>query len=180
MDNDWNSLAVLGLREGQGASLTAVNLAIGLAMDRRVSVLLVDLNLRSPAIHEFFDYMPSVGFQDYFLDLVDFPQLLFNPGIQRLVVLASEDRVEHSSEFLLSTKMSMLIEEIRNRYPNRIVIFDFPPLLDADDAIACRRYFDAALLVLKDGVTQRKDLSLASELLGDKSVLGTVLTGVGA
>lgn len=174
--NGWNSLAVMAMRQGEGATLTAVNLAISLALDPRVSVLLVDLNLRQPGVHKYFGYSPSVGLQDYCMGLVNFSQLLMNPGIDRLVVLANEDRMEQSSEFLTASRVAGLIEDIKGRYANRVILFDFPPLLEADDALACMHYFDAGLLVINDGRTGSNDLKSASLLLGDKPILGSVLT----
>ena len=175
MKNHWNSLAVFGLRSQHGATLTAVNLAMSLALDPRVSVLLVDMNLRAPSIHRYFNVTPNVGLKDYDQGLVDIPELLFNPGIDRLVALLNKDRLDQSSEFLASERMSELVSDIRRRYANRVIIFDFPPMLEADDLLACLGYFDAGLLVLNEGSTHKSDCILASQLLGDKPLLGTIL-----
>ncbi len=71
--------------------------------------------------------------------------------------------------------MVELVEELKARYPSRIVLFDLPPVLPCDDVIAFAPYVDAALLVVEDGKTQESELKRAVELLDSINILGTVL-----
>jgi Mrp family chromosome partitioning ATPase len=64
---------------------------------------------------------------------------------------------------------------LKSRYPERIVLYDLPPVLVADDAIAFLRHVDACLLVIEDGATAKGDLIQALELLPPAKLLGTVL-----
>ena len=73
--------------------------------------------------------------------------------------------------------MGELVTEMRNRYTNRVLIFDLPPVLLADDALAFSRHIQAALLVVNERHTKRDDVTRALELLRDTPVLGTVLNG---
>jgi protein-tyrosine kinase len=63
------------------------------------------------------------------------------------------------------------------RYKDRVLIFDLPPVLHADDALAFSRHVQAALLVVGDGTTQRAEVKRTLELLKDLPILGTVLNG---
>ena len=81
----------------------------------------------------------------------------------------------NSAELLSSPKMAQLVDELKTRYPSRIVLFDTPALLSNADTLAFSPYVDAALLVIEDGKTSREDVTRAVELLRQTNVLGTVL-----
>ena len=74
-----------------------------------------------------------------------------------------------------SSKMMELVQELKKRYPSRIVLFDLPPLLSAADALAFSPFVDATLLVVEEGKTQREDVSRAAELLSSTHLIGAVL-----
>ena len=173
--NHWNALAVVSANHDEGKTVTAINLALSLAQEVNHTVLLVDLNLHTPAVHRYFDHNPRYGLSDYLLDGVELKDILFNPGVDRLVVLPAGDGLANSSEMLSSPKMTALVEELKARYPSRIVLFDLPPLLSADDALVFSPYVDAALVVIEDGATEREELLRAVELLGDTPIIGAVL-----
>jgi len=68
-----------------------------------------------------------------------------------------------------------LVEELKSRYPSRIVLFDLPPLLSTADALAFSPYVDAALLVIEEGKTRADEAKQSLGLLGSTNVIGTVL-----
>ena len=175
-ENNWNVLAVTSPGEDEGKTLTAINLAISLAMEVSYTVLLVDANLRHPSIHEHLGMPAGKGLSDYLLDDVPLPELLVHPeNLEHVVILPGGRAVQNSAELLNSPKMQHLVEELKNRYPSRVVIFDLPPVLSAADALAFSPYVDAALLVLEEGKTAQDDAKRALELLDCTNVLGTVL-----
>ncbi|MCB1797287.1 MAG: CpsD/CapB family tyrosine-protein kinase [Gammaproteobacteria bacterium] len=173
--NNWRALAVTSPNEGAGKTLTAINLAISMAREANHTVLLVDLDLKRPSIHRYLWQEKLPGISDHILEDTPLPELLVNPGIERLVVLPGHKALTHSSEMLSSPKMVNLVEDLKNRYPSRLVIFDMPPMLACDDVLAFSPYFDAALLVVAEGDTQKGDLKKSLELLGKTELLGTVL-----
>lgn len=174
-ENRWTSVAITGPASGCGKTLTSINLAISLAMEVNHTVLLVDLDLRKPSVHEYFGYRPEAGLSDYLLHDVPIRQMLFTPSIERLVVLPGREEVQNSSEMLRSPKMLALVEEIKNRYPDRLVVFDLPPILAVDDALAFAPYTDTMLMVAEAGSTSRDDLQKALDVLKSVPVIGTVL-----
>jgi capsular exopolysaccharide synthesis family protein len=173
--NGWNSLAITSPATGCGKTLTAINLAISLAMELVHTVLLVDLDLRNPTSHRYFGLEPEYGLSDYLLHNVPVEDILFSPSLDRLVVLPGRESVRNSSEMLKSPGMVALVKELKTRYPDRLVIFDLPPLLAVDDALAFAPYTDAMLMVAENGATQREDLERALTILKDTPVIGTVL-----
>ncbi|HJT21010.1 MAG TPA: CpsD/CapB family tyrosine-protein kinase [Nitrospira sp.] len=178
--HEWNVLGVTSPGHGEGKTLTAVNLAVSLAMETTQTVLLVDSNLRDPGVHQVFGLENSPGLADYLLDNEPVEDLLLHPGIGRFVLLPAGRAVPDSTEVLTSPKMLALVEEFKHRYPARIVIFDLPPLLHTADVLAFSPYTDALLLVVEEGSTTVEELQRALLLVKDsRPVVGTVLNKAG-
>ncbi|MEO7385709.1 MAG: CpsD/CapB family tyrosine-protein kinase [Gammaproteobacteria bacterium] len=174
-NNGWTSVAVTGPASGCGKTLTAINLAVSLAMEVTHTVLLVDLDLRRPSVHRYFGYEPELGLSDYLTTDLPLHQLLFTPHIDRLVVLPGRNVVANSAEMLRSPRMVALVNELKTRYPDRLVVFDLPPILAADDALAFSPYTDCFLMVAESGGTKKDDLQKAFEILKNTPLVGTVL-----
>ena len=175
-DKGWNSLAITSPGDNEGKTLTAVNLAISLAMEVDYTVLLVDADLRQPSVHTYFGIDAQHGLSDYLTDDKPLSELLVHPAeIPHLVLLPGGRPLANSSEMLNSPKMSRLVSELKKRYPTRIILFDLPPLLSTADAMAFIPHVDAALLVLEEGKTQADAVKRAVGLLQGTNLLGTVL-----
>jgi len=175
-EKNWNTLAITSPGSGAGKSLTAINLAMSLAREVDNTVLLIDANLRSPKLDKFFDFHTEYGLSDYLLQDKPLGEMLVNPeGVSRFVVLPAGRAIANSSEMLSSPKMQRLVEEVKHRYPSRIVIFDLPPLLESSDALAFIPNADATLVVIEEGKTKEAELKQAFELLQGNEVLGTIL-----
>jgi protein-tyrosine kinase len=173
----WRTLAVTSPGPREGKTLTAINLGISLALEANQTVLLVDADLRQPSVHTYFGFDVEYGLRDYLIDAVPLEQLLVNPEMRRLVILPGGAPLANSSEVLSSPVMLRLVQEVKRRYPSRLVIFDLPPVLTSDDVLAFAPYVDAALLVVEEGKTQRDDAARAAELLqaANHNLIGTVL-----
>ena len=179
-ENGWNVLGITSPNRQEGKTLTAVNLAISLAMDTTQTVLLVDADFTNPSAHLAFGIEECGGLVDYLLDSIPVEQLLIHPGIGRFVLMPAGRAIQNSAEALTSPKMASLVEEFKHRYPSRIVLFDLPPLLNTADVLAFAPYTDALLLVVEDGRTSREDVERALQLVkGSTPVLGTVLNKTG-
>ena len=178
-EKGWNSLAITSPGENEGKTLTAINLAISLSMEVEHTVLLVDADLRHPRVHEYFGMRPTSGLSDYLTADAPLEQMLLHPGIGGFVILPGGKPLRNSSEMLGASKMAQLVQELKTRYPERIVLFDLPPLLSVADALAFSPYVDAALLVVEEGKTSRDDVVRAAELLSGTNLLGTVLNKSG-
>ena len=175
-EKNWNSLAVTSPGINEGKTLTAINLAISLAMEVNYTVLLVDADLRHPGVHNYFGIDAEHGLSDYLTADRPLSELLVHPeGIPGFVILPGGKPLENSAEMLSSPKMVRLVEELKSRYPSRIILFDLPPILSAADALAFSPYVDAALLVIEEGKTQAEDAKRAIDLLQGTNVIGTVL-----
>jgi Mrp family chromosome partitioning ATPase len=173
-----NSLAVVGAAADTGKTLTAINLAITIAADPERTALLVDLDLRKPSVHRRFGIEPVAGIDDCLRGSRALTDALVRVGgYERLVLLPARERSLDSSELLSSRRTQELILEMRSRYRDRVVMFDLPPVLQADDALAFARHVQAVLVVVGEGKTLRADLLRTLELLRDVPIIGTVLNG---
>ena len=172
---EWNTLAITSAGAGEGKTITAINLAISLAMGVDRTVLLVDADLRAPRLHSVLGLPQGPGLSDYLISDVPLEQILVHPSIGKLVVLPGGKALTNSSEMLASRKMASLVQELKTRYSTRYVIFDLPPLLNAADALAFSPMADAVLLVVEDSKTRREDVARAAQLLGRQNLLGLVL-----
>ena len=175
-DNNWKSLAITSVDEGAGKTTTAINLGISIAKEVEYTVLVIDANLRNPALHQYFGVKPKYGLSDYLTSDLALSDLLIKPeNINHFVVLPGGTPVANSSELLASPKMTALVDEIKDRYPKRIIIFDLPAVLGVADTLSFAPSVDAALVVVEDDVTKESDLKDAIELLSVTNVIGTVL-----
>jgi Mrp family chromosome partitioning ATPase len=174
----WNTLAILSAGPDEGKTFTAINLAIAIAADRDATALLVDLDLRFPRLYRRFGFLPTVGVEDCLRGEATLPEAIVAlQGYPGLTLLPARGPVEHSSELISSSGARALFRGIKERYPNRIVIYDLPPVLATDDALSFVPQVDAALMVVGEARTQRDDLQRCLELLRDTPLLGTVLNG---
>lgn len=179
-ENGWNVVGVTSPGYGEGKTLTAVNLAVSLAMETTQTVLLVDSDLQDPTVHQVFGLKDCLGLADYLLDDQPVEDLLMHPGIGRFVLLPGGRAISNSTEILTSPKMLSLVEELKHRYPSRVVIFDLPPLLHTADVLAFSPYTDALLMVVEEGKTTGEELQRALSLVkNSRPVLGTVLNKAG-
>jgi protein-tyrosine kinase len=173
-----NSLAVVGTAADTGKTLTAINLAIAIAADPERTALLIDLDLRKPSIHRRFGIEPLIGIDDCLRRARPLKDAMVRlGGYERLVVLPARERCGDSSELLATRHTEEMILEMRQRYKDRVLIFDLPPVLQADDALAFARHAQAALVVVGEGRTRRDDVLRTLELLADLPIIGTVLNG---
>jgi Mrp family chromosome partitioning ATPase len=174
----WNTLAVLSPGPDEGKTFTAINLAIAIAANRDSTALLVDLDLRFPRIYRRLGFLPTAGIEDCLRGQAKLSDALVAvEGYPSLMLLPARGPVAHSSELISGATARALFREIKVRYPNRIVIYDLPPVLATDDAISFLPQVDAALMVVGDGRTHRDDLLRCLEMLKDTPILGTVLNG---
>ena len=170
----WKTLAVTGTCPNEGKTLTAINLSINLAWHLTTSVVLVDMDLRSPSIHRYLGIDTRFGLMDYLNGDVPLVRAGVRPGIERLGVIMNDRPVANASELLSAPETVGLIEEVK-RGDDRIAIFDLPPVFAGDDVLAFAPLVDAVLIVLSQGTTKRTTLVALRELLQNVNVIGTVL-----
>jgi non-specific protein-tyrosine kinase len=170
-----NTLMVSSSVPGEGKTLTAINLAFTFAKEFKQTVLLVDCDLRKQRIHEYLGYASDTGLIDYLLDDKPVSDLITWPGIEKLTIISGGRTTTGSSELLGSPRMKELVEDMKARYPDRIIIFDVPPILSAADALAFAPIVDHVMIVVRAGNTPMPEVKKSLQLLPQEKVIGLVL-----
>jgi non-specific protein-tyrosine kinase len=175
MEQGKNTFLVTSANPGEGKTLTSINLAISFSHQLNKTVLLVDTDIRKPAIHKFFGLGDRPGLSDYLIGKARIQDVLINPGLDRFVILPGGKPLTNSTELLASPRMTFLLNEMKQRYENRFIIFDSAPVLTSADPMVLSNHVDGILIVVEAEKTKREDVKKVLEVMHDKPVIGTVL-----
>jgi protein-tyrosine kinase len=171
-----STLGVVSAINGEGKTLTAVNLALSLAAEPNQTVLLVDLDLRRPAVARTLGLAAPRGLESWFgADEPTKNVCYCLEGVERLHVLPTLTPMSGSSEVLASIHTRKLFNDLKGRDPGRMLIVDLPPVLLSDDALTVAPLLDAVVLVVNERRTRREDVVRVVDLLGNTRIVGTVL-----
>ncbi|WP_027178097.1 polysaccharide biosynthesis tyrosine autokinase [Maridesulfovibrio bastinii] len=173
--NHHNVIMVTSAAQGEGKSLTALNLAISIARELDQFALLVDTDMRNPSLHKYLGMEMTRGLSDHLMKNVPVHELFIKPGLDKLTFLPAGEPIRGSTEILGSPKLQELIVEMKQRYPDRYVIFDCPDLLHAPDALVFSTYVDGIIFVVEAGKTSRENVMKALNLLEGRNIIGLVL-----
>ena len=171
----FNVIGVTAASPGEGKTLTAINFAFSLAQDVNHQVVLLDLDLRRPSVHEYLDISPPKDLFDLLDGSAKLEEVLVCPNANRMAVITCQSPIRDSSEVLSSPEMASLIHQLKSLGQNTITVVDLPPALASDDVIAISPLMDALMLVVAQGQCRRDDLREAEELLREYEILGVVL-----
>jgi protein-tyrosine kinase len=174
--NGLNTVGVVSAINGEGKTLTAINLALSLAAEPNQTVMLVDLDLRRPSVAATLGIAPDFGLESWFGGDDPTRRVCYAlEGIERLYVLPTLSPVSSSSETLAGLGTRRLLTELKDRDAGRLLIVDLPPVLLSDDALMVAPLLDAVVLVVNERKTKREDVARVIELLGNTRIVGTVL-----
>jgi protein-tyrosine kinase len=174
-DNGWNTLAITSPSPECGKTVVALNLALSIAKQTDKTALIVDFDLRRPRIAQYLGLKPEKSLFDYLERETEIKDILINPGLPRLVVLPNTIPIKNSAETLTSRRIKSLVQDLKSRYESRIVIYDLPPLMAGDDAIAFMPQVDCVLLVVASGETKPVEVKEARRQIQSTNLLGVVL-----
>ncbi len=174
-ENGWRTLAITSPSVDSGKTVVSINLAISIAQQTHRTALLVDFDLRRPSVASTLGLNRSISLNDVLEERVDLGDALVNPGVERFVVLPTNRAVSHASETLSSAKVGALIGDLRERYSDRIVIFDLPPVLAADDVMTLLPRVDCVLMVIGSGISTQSEVEEAMNRVSKANLLGVVL-----
>lgn len=170
-------LMVTSAFPGEGKSFVAINLALSIAAERDHKVLLVDADVARPSIPKVLGFEAGAGIMDCLIDdKLDLASLALQTDIEKLAIIPSGRRHEQSTELLASASMSRLLDQISARFPDRVVIFDSPPLLVTTEARVLAQYMGQIIVVVEAGKTPRAAVTEAlSTVDGTAEVIGMLL-----
>lgn len=174
-----NLIMVTSALPGEGKTFMAVNLAISIAMELDTTVLLVDADVARPAIPERLGVATDHGLLDLLtrkdLDVAD---VMMRTNIERLSLLPAGSPHSRATELLASEAMARLIEELAGRYPDRVLIFDAPPLLSSTESRVLATHMGQVVLVVEADRTPQASVKSALDTIEDCPVVMTVLNKI--
>lgn len=151
---------------GEGKTYCAMNLAIALAAERGLEVVLVDADVVQPSITDRLGIEAGEGLMDALADPAIQPEsLVIRTDIEGLFVLPAGRATSRDAEYLASTRTAEVLDRLTQGAPDRILIFDTPPALAASPAAELAKHVGQALLVVRADETSRAALEDAQQLL---------------
>ncbi len=171
-----NLILVSSSRPGEGKTFTSVNLALSIALEQDKTVLLVDADVLRPNVSRTLEISVPRGLTDYLSsDSVDVTDIMYSTNVERLKLIAAGKPHHLSTELLASDKMAALVAEFASRYPDRIVIFDAPPLLGVNETSVLAGMCGQAVIVLEENKTKLNELEKAISMLPPDLATGFVI-----
>ena len=162
---------------GEGKTYVATNLSVSIALGINEYVLLVDCDLRHPSVHTMFGYPNSEGVHDHLTGKRELKDLIVRTKIEKLSLLPAGTQVLNPSELLSSESMRQSVEELKDRYEDRFIIFDSTPSQVASEANVLANYVDGIIFVIMAQRSHREVIQKSIEDLGKEKVLGIVFNG---
>lgn len=172
-------IQVTSAHSGEGKTFCALNLALSLAAEAGVEVLLVDADFANPELPTMLGLRSEAGLMDVLADpALAIEDFVIRTDIPRLALLPAGQASPHDAEYLGSGQMDALIAALVSARPERILIFDSPPLLAASAASILAAHVDQTLLVVRADRTTEAALRDAAGLLGGSARVSLLLNGV--
>jgi len=145
-----NVILVTSSNPSEGKTFCTINLALSIATEQDVTVLLVDADFSKPEILNRLGIKGGRGLMDVVADgKVDVGDCLVRTNIPNLVLLPAGRQHNLTTELLASERMANMVAEISARYPDRIVIFDSPPVLASSAASVLALYMGQTVFVIE-------------------------------
>lgn len=171
-----NLIMVTSALPDEGKTFVAVNLAMSLAMEVDCRVLLVDADVLAPSIPEVLGIEPAKGLMDVLTGAgAPLQDSLLGTNVERLRLLLAGTPHTNASEFLASEAMGGLLSELSGRYPDRIVVFDSPPLLATTESRVMATHMGQVILTVEAQRTSQTALESALSTVESCPVVYTLL-----
>jgi protein-tyrosine kinase len=157
---------------GEGKTFTSINLALSMALDRDISVLLIDADVAKPHITRTFGVESEPGLLDTLRDeTISVDSLILDTDVPGLSILPSGRKSDTAAELLASHRMAQTMAGLAASDPNRIVLIDSSPLLLTNESRVLSHVVGQIVMVVRAGMTPQRAVLDALDHLGeDKSV----------
>jgi protein-tyrosine kinase len=162
-----------------GKTFTSINLALSMARERDVSVLLIDADAPKSRISDVFGLRGEPGLVDALADeSLDVESLIVGTNVRGLSILPAGKFVENATELLASARMEQIAARLVERYPQRLALFDSAPLLVSSEARVLLRIPGQVVIVVRVDVTPRQAALNAARQVDKSKLRGLVLNHV--
>ena len=171
-----NTIMVTSALPEEGKTTISVNLAMSIAAEEDVRVLLVDADFIKPDALRQLGVSSEKGLIDVLQDPhMDVSDIMLRTDTDKLTLIPSGKLHDRCTELLASARMSEIISELATRYEDRILIFDSPPVLATTESVALASHMGQIVFVVQAERTRRQLVDSALELIGGRDNVGLVL-----
>jgi protein-tyrosine kinase len=171
-----NLIMIASGMPGSGKTFCAVNLAYSIAFERELNVLLVDADVSKPQISREFGLADAPGLIDLLVDEKrDLGDVLVRTDLEGIVLLPAGAKHPRATELLASDRMGRIATELANRYADRILVLDSPPLLVTSEAQVLATHVGQIVLVVEAGKTTEQVLAQTLETLDPDKTVNLIL-----
>lgn len=161
---------------GEGKTFTSINLALSMALEKDISVLLVDADVAKPHVSTIFGLNKDLGLLDLLRDEhLDMDAAILATDIPRLSILPAGRPSDTATELLASVRMQQIAESLAQADPNRVILFDSPPLLLTSESRVLAMIAGQITMVVRAASTPQRAVLDALDMLGDAKPIGLVL-----
>lgn len=172
---NWRRVAITSPGRQCGKTTVCLNLAYSLARQRDIRVMVVELDLRQPAIARILGIRPTTDFADVLAVKAKVGDSIQRMG-DNLAFAVPKKVTRNPAELLQSVHAAHVIDAIEKRYQPDVMIFDMPPMLVADDTLAFSDQLDCALLVGAAETTSIDEIARCKQGLEDRTnLIGVIL-----
>ncbi|MFD2167346.1 XrtA-associated tyrosine autokinase [Thalassotalea euphylliae] len=174
--NNSNLIMVSSANPNEGKTFVSINLALSIALEQDKTVLLIDADVLRPSIHRELEFENSTGLLDYLCgDTDDVSQIIYSTNLNNLKIMPAGKAHHLTNELLASDRMATLSKELSSRYPDRLVIFDCPPLLGVTETPVLASLVGQAAVVVEESKTKLETIKRATSSLNEDLAIGFVL-----
>jgi protein-tyrosine kinase len=159
--NHANLIMVTSALPGEGKTFTAINLAMSIAAELDNSVMLVDADVARPSLLRTFGLPVGPGLLDLLQGRAQISDVLLRTNVDKLTLLPSGHPQARATEMLASDAMRQLLDDMAQRYADRIIIFDSPPVLLTTEARALAAHMGQIVVVVQAGKTLQREVQHA-------------------
>jgi receptor protein-tyrosine kinase len=171
-----NLIMVTSSNPNEGKTFISINLALSIALEQNKTVLLIDADVLRPSLHRELEFESKQGLLEYLLDEVaSLSDVIYNTNIDNLKLIPAGKPHHLTNELLASTRMATLAEELAERYPDRIVIFDCPPILGVTETPVLSSLVGQAVVVVEESKTKIDSVKKAVSQLDEDIAVGFVM-----
>ena len=171
-------ILVCSAKPDEGKTFCSVNLALSMARERDLDIVLADTDLNNPEIASLMGLEDGPGFIDAIADpSVSIESCLVRTDIPNLSILRSGRRTDDATELLASQQTRNVVQALLAQHPARIAVFDSPPALSASPASVLAMHAGQTVMVVKADATSEAELREALSLLDGCEHIQLLLNG---
>lgn len=177
LTNPPHSILITSAVPGEGKTTVALHLAKAISFEIHKKAILIDGDLRKPAIH-FNGLQHAKGLTDYLSDSVPLSDVLLDSGTANLRVILSGPTSQKSTELIGSKKMEELLNSLKAMEDSTYILIDSSPIISTSEPLLLSKMVDGIILVVLADQTPRETVQRAIKSIDPQKMIGIVLNQV--